>query len=181
MHPRTTELLQHLATQRAVLRNAFDETAPASRATCPGSERWSIVGIIEHIALAEQRIASLLNAGLRKALADDALPPLADMGPLLPRIDPKAILDRERKVFAREAIHPQGLDATHAWQALEQATRSVRELILAADGLDTSAIRAPHPAFGELDFSQWIVFLGYHEARHAAQIRATASALAERP
>lgn len=180
MHPRTTELLQHLAAQRAILRNAFDATAPEARTAIPGNARWSIVGIIEHIALAEQRIASLLNAGLRKALADDSLPPLADMAPLLPRIDPTAILDRERKIFAREAIHPQGLDANQAWLALEQATRSVRELVLAADGLDTSVIRAPHPAFGELDFSQWVAFLGYHEARHAAQILATAAALAKR-
>jgi hypothetical protein len=180
MHPRTTELLSHLAAQRGILRCAFEATPAALRAASPGSERWSIVGIIEHLALAEQRIASLLNAGLRKALADDSLPPLADMTPLLPRMDPTAILDRERKVFAREAIHPQGLDATEAWLALDRATRSVRELVLAADGLDTSTIRAPHPAFGELDFSQWIAFLGYHEARHAAQIRATAATLAER-
>ena len=177
MHPRTTELLQHLAAQRAILRAAYDETPAELRAIPPAADRWSCIGVIEHLALAEVRIAELLNSGLCKAMADGALPPLADTQPLLPDIDPSAILDRERRIFARGALHPRGLDAAQAWQQLDGATRSVRELVLAADGLDTAIVKAPHPAFGELGFAQWIAFIGYHEARHAAQIRATAAAL----
>jgi len=37
-------------------------------------------------------------------------------------------------------------------------------------------ICGPHP-LGELGFHQWIAFVGLHESRHGAQIRATAPVL----
>lgn len=181
MSPRTRELLDHLAAQRTILRSAFDAVPAALRTRCPAPDRWSCVGVIEHLALAEARIAGALGEGLAAARAADRTPPLRDDTPVLPKLDPTAILDRERTVAAREAIRPTGLGEAEAWAALERATVVVRELVVAADGLDTDAVRAPHPAFGELRFVQWIAFVGWHEARHAAQIRATAAALAGGP
>ena len=49
-----------------------------------------------------------------------------------------------------------------------------------ASSTPTAAGGAPHPVLGALTFQQWIAFLGYHEARHAAQIRAVMHELAAR-
>jgi hypothetical protein len=38
------------------------------------------------------------------------------------------------------------------------------------DGLALGALRWAHPALGELDLYQYILFIGQHEARHARQI-----------
>ncbi len=178
MHPRTDELLHHLDTQRAILRSAYDAVPAHLRETRPTAESWSIAGVIEHLALVERRIASVLQDGLKAAAASTPPPPLTDLEPFLPRIDPTAILDRERRIAAHMSLHPsRGLNGGEAWVALVQATQLVREVALAADGLDTTAVRSPHPVFGMLDFGNWIAFVGYHEARHARQIRATAAAL----
>jgi len=178
MHPRTAELLRHLDTQRAILRSAYEAAPVHLRETRPATDRWSIAGVIEHLALVERRVANVLQDGLRAAATNAPPPPLTDLEPFLPRIDPTAILDRERRVAAHMSLHPsRGLDSERAWIALAQATQLVHEVTHAADGLDTTAVRSPHPVFGMLDFGNWIAFVGYHEARHAAQIRATVAAL----
>ena len=48
MHPRTTELLHHLAAQREILRRAYDAAPPNLRELRPTPDRWSIAGVIEH-------------------------------------------------------------------------------------------------------------------------------------
>jgi hypothetical protein len=179
MHPRTIELLRHLDAHRATLRAAFDAMPEALRMTPPAPGRWSAAQVLEHLATVEAQVAALLKRGLRAALANGPVPPDPDHSPVLPTIDAALLLDRERKVAAPAAAQPnQGLGPDDAWRALAASRTSAREVLLAADGLATHSIRAPHPALGELTFHQWFAFLGYHEARHAAQIRATAAALA---
>ena len=41
----------------------------------------------------------------------------------------------------------------------------------AADGLALSQVTAKHPFLGVLNLYQWIGFIGYHDLRHADQIR----------
>ena len=59
-----------------------------------------------------------------------------------------------------------------AWAALERARSSLRQVLLAGDGLDTTSLRQAHFLFGELTFEQWVAFVGLHEQRHTAQMRA---------
>lgn len=178
MHARTTELLAHLDRTRAALRAAFDAVPDALRERAPAPGRWSIAQVIEHLATTESGIAALLKRSLRQALANGALPPDPDVAPVLPTIDAARLLDRERRITAPASVQPvKSLGAADAWRALEASRQSVREALLAGDGLATASIRFPHPALGELTFHQWFAFVGYHEARHGAQIRATAAEL----
>ncbi|HEX6813490.1 MAG TPA: DinB family protein [Planctomycetota bacterium] len=178
MHPRTAELLQHLEQNRAILRRALDGAPLPLRERKPAPERWSAAEVLEHLAIVEQQVGALLRRGLRRALADGALPRDPDHTPVVPTIDAQLLLDRERRLQAREGVAPsRGLTAEQAWTELESSRAVLRDVLLAADGLVTSSIRAPHPFLGELTFHQWIAFVGFHEARHAAQIRATVAAL----
>jgi len=178
LHPRTTELLQHLERHRANLRAELDATPVELREKKPAPDRWSAAEVLEHLAIVEQQIGGLLKRGLRRAMADGPLPPDADHSPIVPTLDGERLLDRERRLQAGQAVVPsRSLTAEQAWAELVTANQALRDVVLAADGLVTTAIKAPHPFLGELTFHQWIAFVGFHEARHVAQIRATAAAL----
>jgi hypothetical protein len=62
MHSRTRELLDYLESQRAVLRDAFEAVPPALRDRPPAPDRWSTAGVVEHLAILEQRIAGMFIA-----------------------------------------------------------------------------------------------------------------------
>ena len=75
-------------------------------------------------------------------------------------------------------IQPQSAgDAASVWSALQQSRASLREAILAGDGLALSEVSQQHPVLGLINLYQWIIFVGSHETRHTAQVREIASEL----
>jgi len=178
VHPRTQELLEHLTTQRTVLREALDATPSGLREQRPAEGRWSIAQVLEHLAIVERQVVALLRRGVQQAHAEGPLPDDAGISPVLPTIDGALLLDRERRVAAGPNVQPTGrVDAEGAWQALERHRAALLELLHGIDGKRTDMVQAPHPVLGTLTLQQWIAFLGFHEARHAAQIRAVMFAL----
>jgi len=170
MHPRTLELMEYIDAQRAVLRAAFDEVPEEARNLPPATGQWSPVGIIEHLAIANGRIARMITKTAAEARAA-GLGPERSSDPILPAIDIKFVVDRVTRVAAPAVLHPTGLDANAAWAALERSTVAVRDAIATADGLALSEVSFPHPLLGPLTLYTWIAFVGAHEARHAVQIR----------
>ncbi len=117
MHPRTEELIAHLAAGRDALRLAVDAVPVPLRHRRPSPDRWSVADVVHHLSIVEGQIARLLAARIDAARA--------------------ALLD----------------------------------VIRGADGLALGEVMFPHPAAGPLNGYAWIVFVGLHEARHAAQVR----------
>src|SRR5262245_92852 len=170
MHPRTDELLRYIDAQRAILRAAFNAVPEDVRSRPPAPGQWSPVGIIEHLAIANGRIARMIAK--RAAEAREAgLGPETSTDPILPALGIARVVERVTRVAAPDVLHPSGLDASGAWAALEQSTVAVRDAVATADGLALSEVSFPHPLFGPLSLYTWIAFVGAHEARHAAQIR----------
>jgi hypothetical protein len=170
MHPRTSELLEYLETQRAELRAAFDAIPAAARDQAPAPELWSAAAIVEHLAIVGERIAQRLSKGISEARAN-GLGPETSADPILPALNLERTLDRSRRFTAPDVLKPRGLDGDAAWAALERATVQVRAAVAAGDGLALEKVTQPHPAFGPLSLYEWIGFVGAHEARHAAQMR----------
>jgi hypothetical protein len=180
MHPRTTELLDHLDAWRAELRGAVEAVPPALRERRPTPESWTVAEVVEHLAVVQEGIAGLVAHLIAKHRA--ALPPEEGTAPVVPTLDVRRVLDRRRRIEARENVRPSGtLDAAAAWERLERGTPALRDAVRAGDGLAIGALAANHPALGRLDLYQWIVFVGAHEGRHAAQIREIGAALARTP
>jgi hypothetical protein len=175
MHPRTRELLDFLAEQRALLRTAFDEVPAPLRNAAPVPGQWSPAEVIEHISIANRRIAKLLSKKIAEAKSA-GLGADASTEPVLPTLDIAMMLDRSRRLTAPEIVLPKGLSADIAWAELEQSTIAVREAIAQGDGLALSEIRYPHPLLGPLSLYEWIALVGAHEGRHAQQIREVFSA-----
>lgn len=176
MHPVTTELLEHLDRTRAVLRETVDAVPPSLRERRPAPERWSVAEIVEHLSLVEDRLAQRIAA---IPIADGTEPtPTYRPGATVGSLDAARALDRGRTVVAAEAVHPRaGCSFDVAWSALEESRQRLRDAVLAREGVPPGDSRFTHPALGTLDIHQWVVFIGYHEERHAAQVREVAAAL----
>ena len=177
MHPRTMELLRHLDTNRGQLWMAVEAIAPEDRERRPLPDRWSVAEVLEHLAIVENRVTMRLGEAFELARAA-GITPDEETGSV---VDPSFLRrahDRSRRFKTGEHAEPRGgLTADQAWATLEDSRQAFLNLLERADGLVVSAITAPHPAFGTLSFHQWAVFLGAHDARHAAQIREMADQL----
>jgi uncharacterized damage-inducible protein DinB len=177
MHPRIKELFDYLDVRREELRAAVESVPEDKRELQPSPDRWSVAGVIEHLALLETRLTGLF----RKRIAEGRAAGVGfdtETSPVIAPADITLLLDRTRRLIAPETIQPKReTDAVSAWRALEQAREGFRAMILDADGLALNEIVHPHLVFGPMDLYQWIAFVGGHEARHAAQIREIAGQL----
>jgi hypothetical protein len=176
MHPRTRELLDYLDEQRGVLRAALSAVPPGARDRAPTPGRWSAAGVIEHLAIVEERIADRLSTRIGEARVD-GLGPETTVDQVLPTLQIAHLLDRTARITAADAVQPTGLGAEAAWTALERAGAKVRETLIANDGLALGTVSMPHPRFGPMPVYYFFAFVGAHEARHAAQIHEIAAAV----
>lgn len=174
MHSITRELLEYLDQQRSVLKSAFESVAIELRDHPPAPDRWSAANVVEHLAIVEARVATLLSDRIEEHRPELLASTITD--PILPTINYKRMYDRSNRVKAPETAIPTGLDAPSAWAALEKSGLKMRTMLVANDGLDLSPIKNPHPRFGLLSVYEWVAFLGAHEVRHAAQIREDSAA-----
>jgi len=170
MHPATTEVLAGLDRSREGLRAAIEEVPAQLRDRRPASDRWSVAGILEHLALVEERFTAALAANL--AAAREAGLGLEDGDPSLLSPEMHARLtDRRERREAPEPARPSGLGHQAAWERAEAARAAFRLLVTQADGLALGRVIHEHPRFGALNVYQWAGFLAAHESRHTEQIR----------
>lgn len=178
MQPRTVRLFEHLDHHRAALRQAVDEIPEELRHQRPDPDRWSVIEILEHVGLVEQRLTSLFKQWMAEA-GEHGL--TAEAGSA-PAINMEIVLDRSYKIEAGASAQPRGgLDEATAWTALEEVRRDLKVTVQDGEEVPLDGIIRPHPALGPLNFYQWVEFVGWHEARHTAQIRENGSLLAEAP
>ena len=178
MHPRTDELLRHLDANRVVLHAAVDAVPVALRETRPSPDRWSVAEVLEHLSRVEEQITRILTAKLSEAEAAGQLSAQPDTTPITGSLRHDAILDRRRAVTAGERVMPRGdLGSAAALAALDRSRTSLRDLVARVGGLNLETFSLPHPALGPINGYQWFLFIGTHEARHAAQISEIGNAL----
>lgn len=161
-----------LTAAREALRAAFDAVPESRRQDAPGDGGWSAAGVIEHLAVIEEKAAATL-----RPLVEGAPP--APAGQTATPLDAARITDRsDGRRAAPEFSHPTGVvDATLAWAALERTRRSLETVLDLAEGKDLTAIGRDHPVLGRIDGYQWLALLGAHERRHVGQLRGLSDAL----
>jgi uncharacterized damage-inducible protein DinB len=170
MHPRTEEVIKYLDAERSKLREAVELVPLALRDQSPGTDRWSVAQVLQHLAIIEKRI----GRGMIKWIADaraGGLGPEIETSSILNSLPLQLIADRSQPRNAPEEVRPRGdIDAASAWTALEQTRAALRTAILAGDGLALSAVVQPHPVLGPINLYQWALFVGSHETRHTGQV-----------
>ncbi|MEO8483815.1 MAG: DinB family protein [Acidobacteriota bacterium] len=177
MHPRTQELLTHLAHSRADLTHALASVPPQERHIKPGPDQWSVAEILEHLSIVETRIGDMVArdvttaklAGLGRETTDSSV---------LASLDVAGLKDRSQKRVASGPSLPIGtIDAAEAWTRLEASRARLEAVLRDADGWALETLSQAHPRLGAMNLYQWIGFVGAHESRHAAQIVETGAAV----
>lgn len=169
MHPRLSELRDHVDAQRSALLSAASVLPSERWMERPGPDQWSVVELLEHLYKVEHSCARMIAKGVAEARAAGH-PAETSTESVLGDLDTFGFRDRTQKRQVPERVAPAG-----GWspeEALEKLTASRAELhdvIRAADGLALGSIHQTHARLGELDLYQWILFVGEHEARHAQQ------------
>lgn len=105
MHPRLTELLDYVDAQREQLR-AVVESIPSSKHNhVSPAGGWTILGVLEHLAIVESRIASLIRKMTTEARAAGVRAE-TETSSILPSLDLVRFLDRGRKLDAPKSTQP---------------------------------------------------------------------------
>jgi hypothetical protein len=108
--------------------------------------------------------------------------PERELTSMLGSLDAFQLTRRERPIRAPEPVQPRGeLTASQALAALAESRRELLSALDRADGFALGQITFPHPLIGPLDLYQWVLFVGQHEARHAAQIEEIAGSIGFKP
>ena len=145
----------------------------------PDPERWSVAEVLEHLAIIETRIAGLLNKHVTAARASGVGPDPETSSVVASYPNPQAVIDRTNRISAPAPVQPTGtLDATAGIQALVQAHAAMMSSLQNANGVCLTNIMQTHPALGPLNMYHYVVALGLHDQRHAAQIREIGQTLA---
>ncbi|MGH7630879.1 MAG: DinB family protein, partial [Gemmatimonadales bacterium] len=177
LHPRLAELVALLAETRAELLAAMAGVPAADAARRPRSDAWSVAEIAEHLRLVEDGIGRTLGS-LAKQADPDALGPETETASVLGALDRYRVEERRSRVRAPEPVRPgDDPDLGSALRALGESRRGLLALIERVNGLALGRLGYPHPLLGPLSFYEWLLFLGQHERRHAAQARDVMSVL----
>lgn len=143
----------------------------------PAQDTWSARDIVEHLTITEDRLVRLMGVMLAKAegVTTLSMEQPVKMEPF--NLDPFIERARVEKFTAPEAIRPGSTDPiSDLLVRMRRSREDLRALRPRIEAIDLSSITYPHPAFGPLNFYQWLAFIGVHEERHLRQINSVLSA-----
>jgi hypothetical protein len=174
LHPRIEELIEHLEETRAALLDAVQHVGRDRGDERPGDGRWTVGEVLDHVSRVEAGYARLLTKRVSDGRAK-GLSPETETSSILGSVEGGPLTDRTRRLQAPEIVVPrEGATVDEGLAALASSRAAVRAALADANGLALGTLTQNHPYFGVLNMYQWGVFLGYHDLRHAAQIREVA-------
>lgn len=172
------ELDEYLGQQRALLTAAVAQIAVSRHRDAPAAGRWSVVNVLEHLAIVERALAQRVGGWIDEARAA-GLARETDDSPILPTINVDRFIDRSRRVKTSAATEPTGtVSVEEAMRALSAARAATREVLASGSGYALARVSHDHGTFGPMHLYAWIAFIGGHECRHAMQVREIRVALA---
>lgn len=136
---------------------------------------WTPAEMVEHLSLIEHRLLRMMTMMLTKAESastsgTDATP--VEMKPFT--LDEYIERGRNEKFTAPEAVRPAGtISLADSLAKLRRSRAELKALRPRIEATDLSSVTYPHPAFGPLNFYQWLAFIGLHEERHLRQAEST--------
>ena len=171
LHPRIEELLEHLDETRAALIDSVAHVAPAHRVARPVSGGWSVGEVLDHVHRVESSYTRLLTKRVGDARARGHENE-TETSSILGTVDSALLTDRSRRFGAPGLVVPrEGATVEEGLAALEGSRAALRGALADASGLALGTLTHQHPFFGTLNMYQWVVVLGFHDLRHAEQIR----------
>ena len=170
------EIFEAMDETRARLYDRLEKIESAEETKRASPDSWSVADIAEHLAIFEEGMTKLFKIILTKAEAGGMR--RAEGQPFRPvSLEHVAERSRQEKYTAPEIVRPRGeTSVSDSIARLRRSREAVNALRPRIEELDLASMTYPHPAFGPLDFYQWLVMIGLHEGRHLRQIEAILAA-----
>ncbi len=177
MNQKVQEIVNEIEAVRQQIYAAVAELSQAQMDFKPAPDAWSVSEILSHLNKVERGLPKLYSMMLQK-LAEAGWQPETE-GSMLGSLDHAQLDVASKKFQAPERVLPQsGLSKAEILSALEQSRQAIVAAVAPAGDYDLSGVTWPHPALGDINFYQWILFVGKHEKRHLGQIQALKKLLA---
>jgi hypothetical protein len=142
----------------------------------PNPSAWSVAEIVEHLSIIEGRLLQMMKLMLHKAEAAGARSNggAVEMKPFT--VEHYIERARNEKYTAPEAVRPGGqASIADSLASLRRSREELKSLRPAIETTNLAGATYPHPAFGPLNFYEWLAFIGVHEERHLRQIESILS------
>jgi len=165
------QLIQLLDTTQEGLMKSVSGISESQSTFKPSPHAWSVAGIVEHLAIAEERVIGRMTQLLASAPSESQNGESASSDTVLFY----KVVDRSTKVQAPDPIQPTGKSLADSLERLRSSQVTISALIRSAPS-DFRERSIPHPALGRLDSHQWLVALAGHRCRHMEQIIETKAA-----
>lgn len=133
---------------------------------------WDLAMVVEHLAAVEQSMtmiaAKLLAKAEDKGLKNDGVLKISTHFTEAVR----QLRESGGRFDAPEIVQPKGgRPVAESIVSLNNNREDLRNLRNSFEVSDPTAFTFPHPAFGDLTATDWLVLIGGHEARHTEQIQ----------
>ena len=162
------KLLQRFDESYAQTLAAVEKLSDAQWVYKAAPDKWSVGETLEHIALAEELLFSMVE----KTLASPASQDWAEKTKGKTELIERAIPNRQTKAQAPESIVSTGkltrAEVMAKFKAIRARTRKFAAETKAE--LHAHASDHPAPAIGTLSAYQWLIYISLHNLRHNQQI-----------
>lgn len=136
----------------------------------PDGEKWSIQQIVEHVSIVDDGMSKICAKLLGEAKI--AGNPGTDVAQLSPEFGQKAGQISTMKVEAPERVHPTGdVPIEESLKRMAVSADAFASMKSDFESYDLTQHKFPHPFFGNITATEWLVLLGGHKMRHAKQIQ----------
>src|SRR5947209_2330539 len=142
----------------------------------PAPNAWSVTEIVEHLAKIESLLLGMMKVMLTKAesVSEKSDGAHVEFKPF--SLDELIERARKEKYTAPESASPGGKEKmSDSLAQLRRSRQELHSLKPRVEAMDLSNVTYRHPAFGPLNFYQWLAFIGVHEERHLRQIESALS------
>jgi uncharacterized damage-inducible protein DinB len=137
--------------------------------TLPDGEKWSIGHVVEHISMVETGVSMICSRMVEAAKADGKMSDGSFS--LSEKFRENLSQLATARVEAPERVQPTGEVAIQdSLATLSAATATLETLRSDLESTDVTGHTFPHPYFGALTATEWLVIAGLHERRHTGQI-----------
>lgn len=169
MNHKVQEIVTEIEAVRQSLYAAVADLSQAQLDFKPAPDRWSISENLSHLNKVERGLPKLYPMLLQK-LEEAGWKPETE-GSMLNSLDHAGLEVATQKFQAPERVQPQSdLTKDEVIAALKQSRQAILDAVAQAPEYDLSGVTWPHPALGDINFYQWVLFIGKHEQRHLGQI-----------
>ena len=125
--------------------------------------------MVEHVGIVEKNITRLCARLIEGAKAEGKLAD-GNIG-VSNETMAKWAASADAKLEAPERVHPTGdVSIADACEQLNTNRDALAALRVDLETYDMSEQKFPHPYFGDLTATEWLVLIGGHERRHTIQI-----------